>query len=168
MNFPPCHIEFSRAWPVLSPQPGLSFGICIKKKISSVTRITRVVTASGRTGEGALPRARDQSTVEIHHTAYRRVVGEAGRRRGQNWFTCAGASHSCTPTSWSSQTTDRIRGFSCKGPSSSLCLNLVWQQPPQTQMPLYDHLITHPPSLHAHAHSVDQLVCFYSHHCLCG
>lgn len=154
MNFPRCHIEFTRAWPVLNPQPGLSFGVCSKKKISSVTRITRAVTVS-RGGAATSARSKHRanppyckqgscwrSGVCVCMCVCRTDSPVRGRGRAQLH------SHQLEAP----QTTDRIRGFSCKGPSSSLHLNLVWQQPPQTQTPLYAHLITPPmlPIMHAH------------------
>lgn len=130
------------------------------EKKSSVTQITRAVTVS-RGGAATSARSKHRGNPPYC------VQGSwGGREGGCHRFTCAGAKHSCTPTGWNSQNIDGIRGFSCKGPSSSLRLNIVWQQPPQTQTPLCDHLITPPSSPHAHTHSVNQLMRFYSCHCL--
>lgn len=132
VNFLHCHIEFIQAWPALSLKPALSFGIRLKRKeVFWVTRITRTVTASGGGGKGSAATATAAASARSKPRANPPYFVHGSYRSGtQNRFTCAGAEHSCTPTSWSPQTTDRISGFSCKGPSSSPRLNLVWQQTP--------------------------------------
>lgn len=168
VNFLHCHIEFIQAWPALSLKPALSFGIGLKRKeIFWVTRITRTVTASGGV-RGVPPPAlppplRDQSPVQIRHTSYMEVT-EAGPRTDSP---VQGTSTAALPPAGAHRPQIGLAALATKVPHHLPAWTLYGNKPLQTQMPLYDLLIIPPSSLHAHSGSVNQLMFFYSPHCLC-